>query len=360
MERQSRRHFLQASAVASAGVIAGCSTIDAGAAGSRTILGVYTGESPLSQLKPFEQWLGLQHAVVVCFVDATRPPAKLRTFFDDVLTDLWNSGYIPMVTWEASSQSDSEVSRNILETINSGGYDDVIDRWARDLARWLQVGDRRLYFRPLPEMNRAGTPWSTATPRDYRIAWHRLHRRVANEGIDEDRLQWVWNPNATDVESPPAEAYYPGDRFVDWVGIDGYNFGDAKPWSTWQSPDSVFTPMLDRLRDHIDKPVMVPEFGSTSRRQGAFRPAAKAQWIQSAFEYFRRQDVRLACWFNTDKETDWAVFGGVRGTDTFQGGGERYHTYSAYRQIATGHGVQGAKSASAGVLSDDAFVGSGQ
>ena len=357
---QSRRRFLRTSALAAAGVTAGCSTVELSGVDTQTVLGVYTGESPVPQLKPFEQWLGLRHAVVVCFVDANRSPAMLDAYFDGVLTNVWRSGRIPMVTWEAALPSGSERSTDLLEAIGSGDYDDVIDRWARHVARWLQVGDRRLYFRPLPEMNRSGTPWSTTTPRHYRVAWRRLHRRFANEDLDEDRLQWVWNPNATDVESPPAEEYYPGDGVVDWVGIDGYNFGDARSWSTWQSPASIFTPMLDRLREKTDKPVAIPEFASTSRRRGAFRPAAKARWIRSAFEYFQGRDIRLACWFNTDKETDWAVFGGARGTDTYQRNGEDYHTYSAYRQVATERGVRGAGSDSAAVLSDGVFTGSEQ
>ena len=358
MERRTRRRFLQASAVTTAGIIAGCGTIDTTEDDTQTILGVYTGESPLARLEPFEQWLDRRHAVVVCFVDANRSPALLQTYFDALLTNVWRTGHIPMVTWEASLGTNSTGSTSVLEAIGDGDYDHVIDRWARRIAQWLAVGNRRLYFRPLPEMNRSGTPWSTSIPRRYRIAWQRLHQRFADEGADGDRIQWVWNPNATDIESPPAEEYYPGDAVVDWIGIDGYNFGDAKPWSTWQSPASIFTPMLDRLREHTEKPVAIPEFASSSRQQGSFRPTAKAQWIRSAFEYFRRRDIRLACWFNTDKETDWAVFGGERGTDTYQNGGERYRTYSTYRHVVTGRGVRRAQSASAAVLSDEAFTGS--
>ena len=57
-------------------------------------------------------------------------------------------------------------------------------------------------------------------------------RPVRPEGVHN--VEWVWAPNAEsapglfDVSSPNNwRHYYPGDSYVDWVGIDGYNWGDV-------------------------------------------------------------------------------------------------------------------------------------
>ena len=65
-------------------------------------------------------------------------------------------------------------------------------------------------------------------------------------------------------------AYYPGDRFVDRVGMDGYNWGSARSWSRWQSFDAIFGPLYaDYARR---KPMMICEVacGRARRRQGAW------------------------------------------------------------------------------------------
>lgn len=43
--------------------------------------------------------------------------------------------------------------------------------------------------------------------------------------------------------------------------------------------------------------------------------------------------VPAIAWFNQDKETDWAVFGGDRGDSTFVDNGKTYKTYSAYKTV---------------------------
>ena len=40
--------------------------------------------------------------------------------------------------------------------------------------------------------------------------------------------------------------YYPGDAYVEWIGVDGYNFGDDHDqWHKWSSFEAVFAGVLD-------------------------------------------------------------------------------------------------------------------
>src|SRR5581483_2417544 len=95
--------------------------------------------------------------------------------------------------------------------------------------------------------------------------------------------------------------YYPGDAYVDWVGIDGYNWGTSQSWSSWQSLADIVGPVY---RDYAaKKPIMVAETAS------AEAGGDKAAWIQAAASSLARDfpAVRAFLWFEVSKETDWRV-----------------------------------------------------
>ncbi len=55
--------------------------------------------------------------------------------------------------------------------------------------------------------------------------------------------------------------YYPDDDVVDYVAVDGYNFGDHYDrWHRWQSYEAVFEPTLDVL-SKVGKPLFISEIG---------------------------------------------------------------------------------------------------
>lgn len=335
----TRRALLRTVGAGALSIAGGCSTDDAGTA---FLLGVYPGEPAAAPrtFRPFERWVGAKHATIPLYTNADLPDESIGDFVRDRMGVVWDTGHVPMVTWLPYRGSLEATPSDIERQIAAGQYDDYIDSWATRLAEWVHAagGGRRLYFRPLPEMNGNWLPWSAigpkASPTTFVEAWRHLHGRFSTAGLGDDRVQWVWNPNVREVGGVRTEAYYPGDEYVDWVGIDGYNFGDSREWSEWTGPEALFAPMVSRMRSLTGKPVGLPEFGSTSLRDGTYRPAAKSQWIADAYDYVERADVRMACWFNIDKETDWAVFGGTRGPGTSTLDGTTYSTYPAYRRAA--------------------------
>lgn len=348
---------------------------------SGLIHGIYPGEDPY-RVESFQRWLDREFAITSLFANAaTHSEVRRRVVHEDMWRE-WEASRVPMLAWQpfprreiddaaddplgdadgggadpggANGDEDDDGAGGgvdaaaddrtdhdpVTRTIAEGAYDDVVDGWVTDLVEWLDADDRRrCYLRPFPEMNGDWVPWGAGatTISDFLAAWRRVHDAFVaafeEEGIDPDRVQWVWNPNATEHGPHDTESYYPGDGYVDWVGVDGYNFGDSQAWSTWQSPAEVFVPMLDRMESLADKPLCIPEFGSSSRRDGSYHPEAKEAWIAAVYDLFREREVDMACWFNVDKETDWAVFGGGRGTDTYRDPDwdVTYEVYSAYRE----------------------------
>ena len=102
----------------------------------------------------------------------------------------------------------------------------------------------------------------------------------------------------------PLRDVYPGDEYVDWVGISGYNWGDTRTWSQWQSFLRIFDQSYEKLEALTLKPIMIAEVAS------AVSGGDKAAWIRQA--YFKQipsgfPRIRAIVWFHANKENDWRV-----------------------------------------------------
>ncbi|MGW3107637.1 glycoside hydrolase family 26 protein [Streptomyces sp. NPDC001100] len=88
-------------------------------------------------------------------------------------------------------------------------------------------------LRPYHEMNTApghGFWWSGQDPAVYQKLWRTAyHHLVTRRGLHN--LIFVWAPVAWDGSRHPSpHAYYPGDRYVDVVGVDDYSGSPEKPY----------------------------------------------------------------------------------------------------------------------------------
>ncbi len=158
-----------------------------------------------------------------------------------------------------------------------------------------------IYLRWAPEFNGDWNP-CYGRGREFVAAWQHMVHVFRTAGATN--VRWVWCPIALEQRYRAPEdwrAYYPGDRFVDWVGMDGYNWGTARSWSRWQSFDAIFGPLYaDYARR---KPMMICEVACGE--QGG----DKSAWIRDmgASLGTRFSKVRALVWFHANKETDWRV-----------------------------------------------------
>jgi hypothetical protein len=124
--------------------------------------------------------------------------------------------------------------------------------------------DPNVYIRLAWEMNGDWYKWSTTgTPDDYVEAW----RRVIEIFRDASpRFRFVWCPSALAGTEASTEAYYPGDDYVDVIGLDVYWFAQ------YQSPDpaQAFTMVRDNpvglawqaaFAASRGKPISIEEWG---------------------------------------------------------------------------------------------------
>ncbi len=216
-----------------------------------------------------------------------------------------NRGAIPMITWEPWGQiNGKDVSR--VRNIATGSFNDYIDAWAIGIRDY----GGPVYLRPFHEMNNSSYPWAYGqngnTATDLVNAWRHLHNRFEQAGATN--VIWVWSPN-TENSLVKYTDIYPGDSYVDWFGIDGYNGGDVYPewWGGWVTPNEIFYWSLISI-DQINasKPIMIAETATVE--QGG----NKADWIEELYvnlpaTYPR---IRAVLWFNEDwgkNQADWKV-----------------------------------------------------
>ena len=192
-----------------------------------------------------------------------------------------------------------------LERVNSGAFDAYFRQWARDAKR----DGRRVLLRFGFEFNGDWFTWG-GDPQGFIRAWRRARRIFRDAGALN--VEWVWSPNVVSVPDTPANRmhrYWPGSAWVDWIGLDGYNFGpDHDRWHRWESFAEIFGPALRAVeRRWPGKPVIIAEFGCAPGT-----PAERARWIREAYAAIvRHRQVRAAVWYNYDKrregEPNWRI-----------------------------------------------------
>jgi hypothetical protein len=185
---------------------------------------------------------------------------------------------VPMVSWRGTSYAG----------IINGSHDDLIAR----AARRLKAQKRPVLLRWGWEMNGDWYDWGAArngnNPDGYIESWKRLHGIFADEGADN--VSWVWSPNWNN--SPVTDwntyaALYPGDKYVDWVGVSGYNLHH-------ETPDTLFGPIYDAYATR--KPIMITEVGAVD-----YGGRTKADWITLFATWVQAHPaVGAAVWFDTD------------------------------------------------------------
>ena len=107
------------------------------------------------------------------------------------------------------------------------------------------------------------------------------------------------------------EHYYPGDEFVELLGLDGYNFGDSHSKShRWQTYHEIFEKSIKNM-GQWKKPLILAEIGCTDDPRKAqwmkeFLDAVKADSRVEGFIYFNHFDPNKGepNWLlNSDPET---------------------------------------------------------
>ncbi len=220
-------------------------------------LEVKTGLWDVAPVKSVESAIGHKISVVMGYIAWAASENNVSDFPTAQLDALSNDGYLPEITWEPWNDSNGVNQPNYsLASIIDGGHDSYIQAWAEAAKAY----GKPLLIRFAQEMNGTWYPWSEQvngnSPGEYVQAWQHVHNIFAEDGVTN--VKWIWSPNfvGSGASSDLAELY-PGNAYVDYVGIDGYSYpNDGCP-----AASELFGPTLAITSQLSDRPVMIAETG---------------------------------------------------------------------------------------------------
>jgi hypothetical protein len=215
------------------------------------------------------------------------------------LAMVWRRGSIPEITWEPWDSTlglRRPQPRYSLHNITRGNFDAYIRTWANTLAAF----GHPVRLRFAQEMNGNWYPWGARTngnrPGDFVRAWRHVHDIFA--AAHATNVQWVWSP-----VSSAALQYYPGQRYVNRLGITCLNGGTATFIEGWRTLAAICGHSIQQLHALAPQlPVDLSEVASTEHG------GSKAAWITGMFSLIAQYpEVKSFIWFNLDKQTDWPI-----------------------------------------------------
>lgn len=267
--------------------------------------GVFDGTISKGRTK-FEQALGGDVAVIAFY----QSWGENGVFPGGLAEDLVKAKKVLMLTWEPwrPSKSDWDQPDFRLSAIADGKHDPYIRQWLSD-ARDLRAP---IFVRFAHEMNGSWYPWGkhANSPQEYVAAWR--HIVDLSRELGAVNITWVWSPNEVNG-SEILDPYYPGDDYVDWVGVSGFNWGGLEPWQGWRTYTQIFAPTLEQIKKY-NKPIAITEISSIENPRSGQQ--SRAAWITETLAAVKTSEpkVSMLIWFNSTFETnnklyDWTIDG---------------------------------------------------
>ncbi len=282
--------------------------------------GVYYGvnvqnlsATDFSSLTQFETDAKKPVALVMFFTNWGGPVPTTSLFNPALMTAIRNHGSIPMVTWDPWVYGKGAHQPTYsLTNIIAGNFDSYITQYAQAAKAWGYP----FFLRFAQEMNANWYPWGLGAkgmnnkPVDYRNAWIHIHNIFMQVGATN--VTWAWTPAAGDGEGTIDQSMYPGDSYVDWVGLSGYNWAGSP--STWQSFSRIFKLSLGYLSAITAKPIFIAETASVEIG------GSKSDWITDVYDtqvptHFPQ--IKAIIWYNRGNKTDWWIESSVQSTQAF-------------------------------------------
>jgi mannan endo-1,4-beta-mannosidase len=200
-------------------------------------LGVYENGAPpdFQPIVEFTRAADLQPNLVGYFSGWAQP-------FDTAFADeLHQHGVIPFVQIDPTFAS--------VAGIAAGAYDAYLRRYAasvRSFGHPVVIGFGHEMNAPTYSWGYGHTPAAT-----FVAAWRHIVTLFRTAGARN--VTWLWTINSDRPGTGPVQSWWPGSKYVTWVGIDGYYY---RPSDTFTS---VFGTTMKQVRTFTDDPILLSE-----------------------------------------------------------------------------------------------------
>ena len=173
----------------------------------------------------------------------------------------------------------------VAKKAGKGDYDHIV----RQYSAWAKTTNRPIYLRIGYEFD---GPHNELEPKEYIKAYRHIVDVLRAEGADN--IAFVWHSYASKpFKNYTASAWYPGDDYVDWVGISVFGHAYA---------GADFGPYCDAIlefsKDH-KKPVMISEsnpiYGIDNENIEVWD-----QWFVNFFSFIYNKNIKALSFINED------------------------------------------------------------
>lgn len=174
-----------------------------------------------------------------------------------------------------------------LANIASGRY----DAYLRSYAAAVKAYGSRVILSFGHEMNGRWYSWGYqhTSPKVFVEAWRHIVTVFRTAGANN--ALWLWTVNIIDksVPIPDPTPWWPGSRYVNWVGIDGYYYLPS------QSFAQVFGPTIVAVLKLTNDPIIIAE-------TGAAPTAGQSAKINDLFGGIRSYGLKGFVWFDENTQ----------------------------------------------------------
>ena len=108
-------------------------------------------------------------------------------------------------------------------------------------------------------------------------------------------MTWLWTVNVIETGGIPSPAvWWPGNSYVNWVGLDGYYYQ-----SSWTFA-SLFGPTIAAIRELTPDPILIAETGAAA-------DTSQPTKIADLFAGIRLYGLLGFVWFNAGVDKNWRI-----------------------------------------------------
>lgn len=270
---------------------------------SNSILwGAYTGMT-VEEKRDFEDKVGMKSDMISTFVLWSHE----NNFPVELARDVKDNNQILIIYWESWEPKSGNLNdkRFSYDAIIGGEWDDYIEKFGQSIAD----SETQIILIPFVEVNGNWYPWSITknnnTSEKHKLAYRKIHDMLSY--IPNLKFGWAVNNGSTpDTKDNSIANLYPGDAYTDYVGVDGFNFGNP-----WEDFDQVFGKTLAILKT-LNKPIMIFSMASADGE-------GKSAWIEDmGRQLLKHPEISGFVWFNEDKERDWRVWSDAESLSAFK------------------------------------------
>lgn len=239
------------------------------------------------------------------FADCRSGSCSFYSFPTTPLNNVRGYGAVPMFNWSSEGGAGRATERAFrLARVVDGTYDTYIRGFAEAARRWGHPFMLRFNW----EMNGFWFPWSEGVNGnrrgEYVAAWRHVHNIFSAAGATN--VSWVWCPNVDFTRKlTQLRGLYPGDDYVDWTCLDGFNWGDTPNSAGWMTFKQIYASTYRRVvRIAPSKPMLIGEIASDDR--GGSKPAWIRNMLRVVPSHFRK--IRGLVWYDElDQGMHWPI-----------------------------------------------------